>query len=141
MLVTQWDSGYKSHRLYFVGDFHSCPFAEIFRGNALQTWHPIALCCSSNTKITTDVLRASLNNSFKNYCRLCVKRHNLTIQWSGQIVKKIRLHSSRHGWKSGLCGVRETYTKIKLWAPSKCSSGWVKFKHFVRRRSLCSCSW
>jgi hypothetical protein len=56
------DSGNKSHRLDFLGDFHSCPLPEIFRDNTLQTWHPISLYRSSNAKITSHVFTASLNN-------------------------------------------------------------------------------
>jgi hypothetical protein len=67
MLVTQLDSGNKSHQLDFVRDFCSCPLPEIVRDNTLQTWHPISLYHSSNAKITTNVLRASLNNSLKDY--------------------------------------------------------------------------
>jgi hypothetical protein len=67
MLVTQLGSGNKSHQLDFLMDFHSCPLPDIVQYNSLQTWHLISLYCSSNAKITSDVLRASLNNSFKDY--------------------------------------------------------------------------
>jgi hypothetical protein len=74
MLVTQSGSGNKSHRLDLLGDFRSCPLPEIFRDNILQTWHPISLYRSPNAKITLYVLRASVNNSFKDYWHLCIKR-------------------------------------------------------------------
>jgi hypothetical protein len=89
MLVTQLDSGSKSHPLDFLGDFHSCPLTEIIQDNTLQTWHLIYLYHSSNAKITSDVLRASLNNSFKDYWHLCItKKHTLMIRQSGQIVNR-----------------------------------------------------
>jgi hypothetical protein len=40
MLVTQSDSGNKSHRPDFLADFRSC-LPETVRDNTLQTWHPI----------------------------------------------------------------------------------------------------
>jgi hypothetical protein len=61
-LVTQSGSGNKSHRLDFLGDCRSCPILEIVRGNTLQTWYSLSLYRSSKAKITSDVLRASLNN-------------------------------------------------------------------------------
>jgi hypothetical protein len=42
MLVTQLGSGDKPHRLDVLGDFRSCPLQEIFRDDALKTWHPIS---------------------------------------------------------------------------------------------------
>jgi hypothetical protein len=62
MLVIQSGSGNKSHGLGFIGDFRSCPLPETVPDNTLQTWHPISVYRSSNAKITSDVLRASLNN-------------------------------------------------------------------------------
>jgi hypothetical protein len=67
MLVTQSGSGNKSHQQDFLGDFRSCPLPEIVRDNAVQTWHPISLYRSSNAKITSHVLGASLSNSFEDY--------------------------------------------------------------------------
>jgi hypothetical protein len=58
----------------FLGDFRSCLLPETVRDNTLQTWHPISLCRFWNAKITSDVLRKSLNNSFKDYWNLCIKR-------------------------------------------------------------------
>jgi hypothetical protein len=58
MLVKQ------SHRFDFLRDFHSCPRPEIVRENTLQTWHAISLYRSSNAKITSYILTASLNKSF-----------------------------------------------------------------------------
>jgi hypothetical protein len=69
--------------LIFSGILDSCPLPEIVRDNTLQTWHPISLYHFPNAKITSDVLRASLNNSFKDYWHLCIKEHVLMIQWSG----------------------------------------------------------
>jgi hypothetical protein len=66
MLVTQSGSGNKSLRLDFLGDFRSCPLPEIV---------PISLYRSSNVKITSDIPRASLNNSFKDCWHFCIKRN------------------------------------------------------------------
>jgi hypothetical protein len=52
----------KSHWLDFLRDFRSCLLPDIVPDNILQTWHPISLCHSSNARITSDVLRALLNN-------------------------------------------------------------------------------
>jgi hypothetical protein len=68
MLVIHSGSGNKSYWLDFLRDFLSCPLLEIVWDNTLQTWHPRPSYHSSNAKITSDVLRASLNNSFKDYC-------------------------------------------------------------------------
>jgi hypothetical protein len=75
MLVTQSGSGNKSHRLDFLGDLRRCPLPEVVRDNTLETWHPICLYRFSNAKITSDVLRASLNNSFKDYWHLFKKMY------------------------------------------------------------------
>jgi hypothetical protein len=74
MLVTQLGSRNKSHRLDFLRDFRSCPLPKIVQGNTLHTWHPISLYWSLNSKITSDVLTASLNNLFQDYWHLCIKR-------------------------------------------------------------------
>jgi hypothetical protein len=58
MSVTLSDSGRKSHRLGFLGDFRSCPLPAIVRYNNAQTWHAITLYRFSNANITL----ASLNN-------------------------------------------------------------------------------
>jgi hypothetical protein len=70
--VTPSDSGKKNHRLDFLGDFYSFPIQEIVRVNPKQNWHPITLYRSLNAKITSDVLKASLNNSFKDYWYLYI---------------------------------------------------------------------
>jgi hypothetical protein len=75
MLVTQSDFGNKSHWIDLIGDFFTCTLSEIVRDNTLQTWHPMSLYRSSNTKITSDVLRESLNSSsFKDCWHLCIER-------------------------------------------------------------------
>jgi hypothetical protein len=58
---------------YFLGDYRSCPLSERVRGNSLQTRQLIALDHSSNAKITSVVLWASLNNSFKDYWHSLIK--------------------------------------------------------------------
>jgi hypothetical protein len=58
----------------FSGIFVAAPLPEIVRDNILQTWHLMSLYRSSNARVTSDVLRASLNNSFKYYWHLCKKR-------------------------------------------------------------------
>jgi hypothetical protein len=88
MLVTQSGSGNKSHLLDFLGDFRSCPLAEIVLDNTLQTWHPTSLYSSSNDKITPDVLRATLNNLFKNYWYLGIKKHVLMTRQSEWIANR-----------------------------------------------------
>jgi hypothetical protein len=75
MLVTQSSSGNKSHGLHFLGDFLSCPLPEIVQDNTLQNWRLKCLYRSSKAKITSDVLEASLNNSFKDYWHLCIKTY------------------------------------------------------------------
>jgi hypothetical protein len=77
MLVTLSGSGNKSHRLDFLGDFRCCYLPEIVRDNTLQAWHPISLYRSSNAKVTSHVLRASLNNPFKDCWRLWIKRNTI----------------------------------------------------------------
>jgi hypothetical protein len=67
-LVTQSDSGNKSDRIDFLGDFRSCPKQAIVRDDTLQTWDPVSLYPSSNAKIIPQVLRALLNNPFKDGC-------------------------------------------------------------------------
>jgi hypothetical protein len=87
MLVTQSGSGNKSHWLDFLRDFRSCSTPEIVRDNTLQTWHPISLYRSSNAKITSGVLRASLKNSFKDYWYLCPKGTCINDTIVGSICK------------------------------------------------------
>jgi hypothetical protein len=65
----------KSHWLDFLGDFCSCPSPEMAQHNTFQTWHPVCLLHSSNAKITSDVLRASLHFLLKEYWHLCIKRN------------------------------------------------------------------
>jgi hypothetical protein len=55
MLVTQSDRGDKVHRLDFLGFFVAAFSLK---------WHPMSLYLSSKTKITSDVLRASLIINF-----------------------------------------------------------------------------
>lgn len=45
---------------FFLGDFRSYPVPEIVRDSTLQPWHQIYLYRSSNSKITSDVITASL---------------------------------------------------------------------------------
>jgi hypothetical protein len=65
----------KSHRFDFLWNYRSCPLPEIVRDNTLQIWRSIPLHRSSKAKITSDVLRASLNSSFKDYWHLRIKRN------------------------------------------------------------------
>jgi hypothetical protein len=85
LILCSWQlgSGNKSHRLDFLGTFPSCPLPEIVRDNTLQSWHMISLNRSSNGKIASDVLWASLSNSFKENWNLCIKKNILMIWWSG----------------------------------------------------------
>jgi hypothetical protein len=73
MLVTRSCSRNKSHQLGFLGDFRSCSLPQVVRDNTLKTCHPMSLYRSSNAKITSDVLKVSLNNSFKDCWHLCIK--------------------------------------------------------------------
>jgi hypothetical protein len=73
VLVTQSGCGNKSHRLDFLGDYRSCPPPPPARRNtdsALQTWHPLAMYRSSKAKMTSEVIKASLNNSSIYYWHL-----------------------------------------------------------------------
>jgi hypothetical protein len=72
-LSTLWGLFKQIPSTEFLEDCHSYPLAEIFRSNTIQIWHPISPYVFSNAKITSDVLTASLNNSFKDYWHLCVK--------------------------------------------------------------------
>jgi hypothetical protein len=69
MLVTQSGSGNKSHRLDFLGDFRSCPHPKTVQDNTLQTSHTIYLYRSSNAQISSDVFRASCNNTLCYFLR------------------------------------------------------------------------
>jgi hypothetical protein len=53
--VTHAGSENESNQFDFLRNFHSFPTQQIFRVNALETWHPIDLYHSSNAKITSDV--------------------------------------------------------------------------------------
>lgn len=72
--LTLSGSGYKSHRPYFLGNLPSCALPEKIRANILQIWRLLCLYRSSNTKITSGILSVSLNNSFKHYWHLCIKK-------------------------------------------------------------------
>jgi hypothetical protein len=76
MLVMQSGSLCKSYWLDFLGDFCSCAIQEIFQDNISLTCHPICLYHSTNTNIISDFLSVLLNNSFKDYWHLCIKRKN-----------------------------------------------------------------
>jgi hypothetical protein len=59
--------------LIFLGIlFHSCLLPEMFWSNMLQTYCLISLYRCLNAEITSDILRASLKDSFKNYWHLCI---------------------------------------------------------------------
>jgi hypothetical protein len=73
----------------------------------------MSLYRSSNAKITSDVFKEPLNNSFKDYWHLNIKRRNvLMIQQSGKLL--IRLHSGWNKRKLWFGGVRVTYLKINF---------------------------
>jgi hypothetical protein len=80
MLVAQSGSGNRPHRLDFLGYFHNCPIPEIAPDNTLRTWHPVSLYRTSNAKVTSDVPRASVNNSVKDYWHLCLKNRILMLR-------------------------------------------------------------
>jgi hypothetical protein len=113
MLVTQSGFGNKSHRLDFLGDFRSCPLPEIVRDKTLQTWHPVSLYRSSNAKIASDVLWASLNNSFKDYWHYALKTR-INEERVRAYCEYAGLHSGWNKRKSGLGGVRVTDLKINF---------------------------
>jgi hypothetical protein len=124
MLVTQSGSGNKSHRLDFLGDFRSCPLPKIVRDNTLQTWHPISLYHSTNAKITSDVLRAPLNDSFMITGTNASKGTCINDTIVRADCKWIGLHSEKEfGLRWGTGNIFEN--KLRDWA--KCSSSRVKF--------------
>jgi hypothetical protein len=98
----------KKKKLDFIGDFRSCPLPEIVGDNTLQTWHLISLYRSSNAKLTSDVLRASLNDSFKDYWHLYTKKIYINDTIVRAACECIGLHSGWNKGKLGLGGVRVT---------------------------------
>lgn len=65
----------RSHGLDSHENFRSCPVPQTVQDNTSQTCHPITLYHSSNTRITSDVIRATLNSLFSYYWHLCIKRN------------------------------------------------------------------
>jgi hypothetical protein len=114
MLVTLSGSGNKSQQFDFLGDFSSCPLPETVRDNTLQTWHTVSLYRSSNAKITTDVLRASLNNAFKDTGIYALKETCINDTTVRADYKQIELHSDWNERKSGSSGVRVSCLKINF---------------------------
>jgi hypothetical protein len=55
-------------------------FSGVFVVAHSQNWYQISLYRSSNARITSDVLKASLSNSFKDYWNVFFKRKMLLVR-------------------------------------------------------------
>jgi hypothetical protein len=133
MLLTHSGSG-NIRPTSFSRGFSKLPHPRNISRYTLKTWHTIALYRSSNAKITSTALRASINNSLKGYWHFMHETKNvLMIRRSVQIVNTSGFFRAGTKGSRAWVGCGKQYMKLNFrFGPGQrlAGSGRVKFWNF-----------